>query len=297
MIWVVGNKGMLGSELSCELGKAGLAFVGSDRDVDFLDPYAIEAFASRSKVTAIVNCAAYTAVDKAEDEPEICARLNVEGPRNLAVLAHKIGARLLHISTDYVFDGNSTVPYREDDPVNPTGIYGRTKAEGEQVLLASCPDTIIVRTAWLYGEYGNNFVYTMLLLMRKKDEIGVVADQQGSPTWAQDLARTIVAVLKDRSGKSGIYHFTDAGDISWYDFAVTIHEKGRKLGILERDCRVVPLATGQYPTRARRPTYSVLSKEKIQRDFKVAVPAWDESLGRFMDEITLNRPALLERIS
>jgi dTDP-4-dehydrorhamnose reductase len=297
MIWIVGNKGMLGTELNRELRKTKLAFVGSDRDVDFLDPYAIESFASSNKVTAIVNCAAYTAVDKAEDELDLCARLNIEGPRNLALLAHNIGARLIHISTDYVFDGKAVTPYHEDDPVNPTGIYGRTKAEGEKALLAACPEAVVLRTAWLYGEDGNNFVYTMLRLMRRKDEIGVVADQRGSPTWAQDLARTIVAMLKDRSGKSGIYHFTDAGDISWYDFAVTIHEKGRKLGILEKDCRVVPLATGQYPTRARRPTYSVLSKEKIQRDFKVTVPAWDESLGRFMDEITLNRPALFERIS
>jgi dTDP-4-dehydrorhamnose reductase len=297
MIWIVGNRGMLGTELSHEMGKAGFDFVGSDREVDFLDVRAIEAFADRNQVTAIVNCAAYTAVDKAEDEPGICARLNVAGPGNLGQLAHSIGTRLIHISTDYVFDGKATTPYHEDDPVNPTGVYGRTKAEGERALFDVCPEAVVLRTAWLYGEYGNNFVYTMLRLMRKRSEIGVVEDQRGSPTWARDLARAVVVVLKDRTGKSGVYHFTDAGDISWYDFAVAIYKKGWELGVLERECRVVPLTTDQYPTKAKRPAYSVLSKEKIQRAFNVAVPAWDISLDRFMDEIALNRSALLECIS
>lgn len=297
MIWVVGDKGMLGSELKRELRKAGLEFVGSDRDVDFLDPTAIDGFASKNKVTAIVNCAAYTAVDKAEDEPELCSRLNIEGPENLAKLANKIDARLFHISTDYVFDGKSTKPYHEDDPVNPTGVYGRTKAEGEKAIFAALPKAIVLRTAWLYGEFGNNFVYTMLKLMQKKDEIGVVADQRGSPTWAKDLAKSIVTVLKNHEGKSGIYHFTDEGDISWYDFAVKIYEKGKKLGILEHNCRIMPLTTDQYPAKVRRPGYSVLSKEKIRRECSVAVPAWDESLGNFMGEISVDRSALLRRIS
>lgn len=297
MIWIVGNRGMLGTELSRELEKAGLDFVGSDREVDFLDRGAIEAFADKNKITAIVNCAAYTAVDKAEDEPELCARLNVGGPGNLGQLAHNIGARLIHISTDYVFDGKAATPYHENDPVNPTGVYGRTKAEGEKALFAACPEAVVLRTAWLYGEYGNNFVYTMLRLMKKRSEIGVVADQRGSPTWARDLARALVAVLKDHTGKSGIYHFTDEGDISWYDFAVAIYKKGRGLGILERDCRIVPLTTDQYPTKARRPAYSVLSKEKIQKAFGVVAPAWEVSLCHFMDEVASNRAALLERIS
>jgi dTDP-4-dehydrorhamnose reductase len=274
-----------------------MAFVGSDREVDFLDPVALEKFATANAVTSIVNCAAYTAVDKAEDEPELCARLNIEGPENLAKLANKIDVRLIHISTDYVFDGKSPEPYHEDDPVNPTGVYGRTKAEGEKAIFATFPKAIVLRTAWLYGEFGNNFVYTMLKLMRKKDEIGVVADQRGTPTWAKDLAKGIVVVLNNNEGKRGIYHFTDEGDISWYNFAVKIYEKGKKLGILERNCSIVPLTTDQYPTKTRRPKYSVLSKEKIHREFSVAVPTWDESLGAFMDEIAIDRPTFLGRIS
>lgn len=297
MIWIVGDKGMLGSEVRREFKKTGLAFVGSDRDVDFLSPQAIEAFAGSNDITAIVNCAAYTAVDKAEDEPELCARLNIEGPENLAKLADKINARLIHISTDYVFDGNSTKPYREDDPVNPIGVYGRTKAEGEKAIFATFPKAVVLRTAWLYGEFGNNFVYTMLKLMRKKDEIGVVADQRGTPTWAKDLAKSILALLNNHEGKCGIYHFTDEGDISWYDFAVKIYEEGKKLGILEQNCRIVPLTTDQYPAKVQRPRYSVLSKEKIRREFSVTVPTWEESVGNFIGEISADRLALFARIS
>lgn len=297
MIWIIGDKGMLGSEVMREFKKAGLAFVGSDRDVDFLTPTALETFAAANAVTAIVNCAAYTAVDKAEDEPELCARLNIEGPENLAKLANKINARLIHISTDYVFDGNSKKPYHEDDPVNPTGVYGRTKAEGEKAIFAAFPKAIILRTAWLYGEYGNNFVYTMLKLMCKKDEVGVVADQRGTPTWAKDLAKSLISVLNNHEEKRGIYHFTDEGDISWYDFAVKIYDTGKELGILNRNCRIIPLTTDQYPTKTRRPKYSVLSKDKILQNFDVSVPSWDESLVSFMKEIVANRLALLKRIS
>jgi len=297
MIWIVGDKGMLGSELRREFKRSGLAFVGSDRDIDFLDPRALETFAAANAVTAIVNCAAYTAVDKAEDEPELCARLNIEGPENLAKLANKIDARLIHISTDYVFDGKSTKPYHEEDLVNPTGVYGRTKAEGERVIFAAFPKAIVLRTAWLYGEFGNNFVYTMLKLMRKKDEIGVVTDQRGSPTWAKDLAKSIVTVLNNQEEKCGIYHFTDEGNISWYDFALKIYEKGKQLDIIERNCRIVPLTTDQYPAKVRRPGYSVLSKEKIRKEFGIIVLDWDESLSNFIDELVLNWSALLGRIS
>jgi len=296
MIWIVGDKGMLGSELRREFKEAGLAFVGSDREVNFLDPDALETFAKANAVTAIVNCAAYTAVDKAEDEPELCARLNIEGPENLAKLANKIDARLIHISTDYVFDGNSTKPYHEDDPVNPTGVYGRTKAEGERAIFAAFPKAIVLRTAWLYGEFGNNFVFTMLKLMRNKEEIGVVADQRGSPTWAKDLAKSIVAVLNNHEEKSGIYHFTNKGNISWYDFAVKINKEGRRLGILERDCRIVSLTTDQYPAKVMRPRYSVLSKDKICREFNVTVPTWEKSLGNFMSKISTDRLGLFARI-
>lgn len=296
MIWIVGNKGMLGSELTRLLCKQGMPNIGSDREVDFLNPAAIEEFALRNAVTAIVNCAAYTAVDKAEDEPELCARLNIEGPVNLAMLAKKLSVRLVHISTDYVFSGDAKEPYQEDAPMDPKGTYGCTKAEGEKRIINLYPNAIILRTAWLYGEFGSNFVYTMLKLMRKRSEIGVVADQVGSPTWAQDLARAITAILDHPENPGGIYQFTDSGEISWHEFALQIHALGRKFGILERDCTIDPLTTDQYPTKAKRPFYSVLSKEKIIRDFHVVVPLWDASLEQFLIETAWNKEALAMRI-
>jgi dTDP-4-dehydrorhamnose reductase len=292
MIWVVGNKGMLGSELSREFDRTGVAYVGSDREVDILDLNAITGFAQHRNISAIVNCAAYTAVDKAEDEPALCAKLNIDGPANLASLAQSMGARLIHISTDYVFSGDASRPYREDDAVNPQGTYGRTKAEGEKRVLSACATSIILRTAWLYGEFGPNFVYTMLKLMRRKDELGVVVDQKGSPTWARDLACAIVHILNVHDPVGGIYHYTDSGETSWYEFAVAIQAQGRLLGILEKECRIVPLSTSQYPTKTKRPAYSVLSKDKIVAEFHVSVPIWFESLKWFLVEVSGNKDAL-----
>lgn len=297
MIWVVGSNGMLGSEVLRELSHTDLPYIGSDREVDILSLNAIASFAERNLISTIVNCAAYTAVDKAEDEPELSARLNIDGPANLAQLAKTIRAKLIHISTDYVFSGNASMPYHEDDPIDPQGVYGRTKAEGEKAIISVNPDAIILRTAWLYGEFGSNFVFTMLKLMRKKDEIGVVADQRGSPTWAQDLSRAIKIIIEGPIDKSGIYHFTNAGDITWYDFAVAIQEYGRKSGILEKECRIVPLTTIQYPTKARRPAYSVLSKDKVTADFKVSISPWEESLREFIEEISRKKDIMSARIS
>ncbi len=323
MVWVVGERGMLGSEFRRLLEAEGMAFVGSDREVDILDPAALEAFAGAAGAGAvaggtaggaaagavaavagtaggagsgaaagaagggiswIVNCAAYTAVDRAEDEAELCRRLNVEGPANLAALAEKIGASILHISTDYVFDGVADRPYREDDPMGPTGVYGRTKAEGEVALAALCRRSVILRTAWLYGKDGPNFVYTMLRLMRQKDSIGVVADQRGSPTWARDLAAAMLAIVRSAEPRYGVFHFTDGGETNWYEFACEILRLGREAGLLEKDCRVEALTTEQYPTKARRPAYSVLSKDKIAAVYGVRVPEWRESLSRFFGE-------------
>ena len=222
MIWLIGNKGMLGTELAGALAVSALEFAGSDREVDILDPAAIQAFAKGKKVEWIVNCAAYTAVEKAEDEVELCTRLNAHGPENIARAAGKLGAKLVHISTDYVFDGSGTRPYVEDDPVAPIGVYGRTKAEGEARLRAACTRHVIVRTAWLYGKHGPNFVHTMLRAMREKEKIGVVADQRGTPTYAADLAAAIVTIIRAPRPVFGTFHFTDLGETSWYEFAVAI---------------------------------------------------------------------------
>lgn len=285
MIWLTGARGMLGSEIAARLAVSGCPYTGSDRDVDISSTHAISSFAQGKDIQWIVNCAAYTAVDKAEAEPETAERLNVAGPRNLGAFARSVRAGVIHVSTDYVFSGEGTQPYREDDPVGPTGVYGRTKAAGEVALRQVCDNSIIVRTAWLYGRHGRNFVYTMLRLMQEREEVGVVSDQRGSPTWAADLAAAIVSILSAKEARYGTYHFTNDGETTWFGFANQIHRLGSELGVLKRDCRIKALSTAEYPTPARRPAYSVLSKEKIVREFGVSVPAWQPSLESFMRDI------------
>lgn len=292
MIWVIGNKGMLGTELVNLFDNNHVHYAGTDREVSILDPPPLRNFVENKNIEWIINCAAYTAVDKAEDDSELCHALNAQGPENLGRLAQEIGARVLHISTDYVFSGNPLLeagrprPYREDDPVGPTGVYGKSKAEGERLLMAAAPNSIILRTAWLYGKHGNNFVYTMLRLMNERDTIGVVADQRGSPTWAYDLASAILYLINLPHEKliPGIYHYTNEGETTWYDFAREIYRLGKQYSLITRDCEIKPLTTDQYPTKARRPAYSVLSKEKIKA-LGVSIPPWQESLERFMRDL------------
>jgi dTDP-4-dehydrorhamnose reductase len=285
MIWLVGNKGMLGSEVAAALTEAGFEFVGSDRDVDILDPAAIAAFAAGKGVAWIVNCAAYTAVDRAEDEAELATRLNADGPENLARLAAAIGARILHISTDYVFDGSSERPYVEDDSVAPIGAYGRGKAEGEARVRSACVEHVILRTAWLYGKGGGNFVSTMLKLMGSKDRVGVVADQRGTPTYAADLARAIAAIVGSKAPRFGTFHYSNLGETTWYGFALEIKRLGIEYGILTKDCPIDALTTEEYPTKARRPLRSLLSKEKIRKAYNLEIPDWRESLALYLRDI------------
>jgi dTDP-4-dehydrorhamnose reductase len=295
-IWLIGNKGMLGTDISLLLEKSGLPFVGTDREVDITDAAALKQFAENQPIGWIINCAAYTAFDKAEDDVENCRRLNVLGAGNIAACAKSIGVRLVHISTDYVFDGKGITaegsdvlrPYREDDPTAPIGIYGLTKRDGELVVLEKNPETYIIRTAWLYGKYGNNFVKTMLRLMNGQDEVRVVNDQRGSPTWAYDLASMIVNLIKITvSGKTvpfGIYHYTNEGNIAWHDFAGEIYRQGRELGLIVKDCSIKPCTSAEYPARVRRPAYSVLDKTKIKAALGIDIPAWDKSLWEYLKE-------------
>lgn len=276
---------MLGTELSAALAASGLEFSGTDRDVDILDPRAIGAFAAGKRIDWIVNCAAYTAVDRAEDEVDLCRAVNADGPENLARAASAAGAKLLHLSTDYVFDGSGSEPYREDDSVSPLGSYGRSKAEGEDRVRSSCPEHLIVRTAWLYGRHGPNFVYAMLKLMRTKERIGVVADQRGTPTNAADLAAAILAMLRAPRTMYGTFHFANLGETNRREFAVAILRLGREHGILEHDCTVEALATAEYPTKAKRPPYSVLSKDKIMAAYGLEIPAWEDSLSVFIGDL------------
>jgi len=288
VIWLIGSKGMLGTELAEVLTASGLAWAGSDRETDIRDPQALQSWlaapggANGQTVDWIVNCSAYTAVDRAEDEEELARGINALGAGNIARLAATIGARLIHISTDYVFRGDGTRPYIETDPVDPQGAYGRTKAEGESLVSNLCPQNFIVRTAWLYGQHGPNFVDTMLRLMRERDSIGVVADQHGTPTWAFDLARAIAAIIKREPASFGIYHFTNAGQTTWHEFAGEIQRLGLEYGLLDHACSIKPLTTAEYPTKAQRPAYSVLSKDKIMAA-GIAVPEWKASLHAFFE--------------
>ena len=233
-------------------------------------------------IEACINCAAYTAVDKAEDEPELATLINAFAPKVLADTCKRHNALLIHISTDYVFGGDAHEPYKVDDPINPQSVYGSTKAEGERLIRESGCNYMIVRTAWLYSSVGKNFVKTMLMLGDTKDEINVVADQKGCPTWAHDLAVALLALL-NKNGKNEVhetFHFTNEGQITWHDFATAIMEIGGK------QCKVNPITTDQYPTKAKRPAYSVLDLSKIKEFAEIEIPEWRDSLAKCIEELS-----------
>jgi dTDP-4-dehydrorhamnose reductase len=287
MIWLIGDKGMLGTELSRLLEKNSMPFRGSDREVDITDTEALLSFARAGSFDWIINCAAYTAVDKAEDDQDLCRRLNTAGAANIAKTAKAVNARLVHISTDYVFNGQGTRPYREDDPTDPIGVYGLTKRDGENAVLNENAASYIIRTAWLYGIYGNNFVKTMLRLMQERESISVVNDQRGSPTWAFDLAGTVQHLIRQTDdGKNipfGIYHFTNEGICTWFEFASAIYEEGRGLGLLAKPCAVKPCTSAEYPAKVKRPAYSVLDKSKIKETLDLEIPLWQGSLKKYLE--------------
>jgi dTDP-4-dehydrorhamnose reductase len=229
---------------------------------------------------------AYTAVDRAETEPEKAFLINHTGVENLATTAKESGCRLIHISTDYVFDGKATTPYTEETKPNPLSVYGKSKLKGEEAILKIQPDFVIIRTSWLYSEYGTNFVKTMLKLMNEKEEINVVSDQQGSPTYAADLAEMIMVILEnaeENEWKNGIYHFSNQGETTWYGFA----EKIKELAHIDT-CKLRPIKTEEYKVAAERPRYSVLDKSKIESTFHVAIPHWEDALKRCIKKLSYN---------
>ena len=273
-ILVTGCNGQLGNEMQL-LEKVHPAHNYYNTDVeelDITDQQAIERFVEENAIDGIVNCAAYTAVDKAEANEDFCRLLNATAPGYLAEAMGRRGGWMIQVSTDYVFDGTNHRPYVETDPVCPNSAYGRTKLEGEQMVQKCCPQSMIIRTAWLYSTFGNNFVKTMLRLGREKQELGVIFDQIGTPTYARDLAVAIFAAI-EQGVKPGVYHFSNEGVISWYDFTKAIH---RIAGITT--CHVRPLHTAEYPTPASRPHYSVLDKTKIKQTYGLEIPYWEESL-------------------
>ncbi|WP_071145979.1 dTDP-4-dehydrorhamnose reductase [Bacteroides ihuae] len=273
-ILVTGANGQLGNEMRV-LSKDNAQhtyFFTDVQELDICNQQAIEAYVTENQIDVIANCAAYTAVDNAEENKDLCDKLNNIAPGYLAAAAQSRGAAMIQVSTDYVFDGTNHIPYTEEEPTCPASVYGTTKLAGEEKVLACCEKAVVIRTAWLYSIYGNNFVKTMIRLGRERDNLGVIFDQIGTPTYAHDLAIAIYAII-NKGIVRGIYHFSNEGVCSWYDFTLAIH---RMAGI--DSCKVLPLHTVDYPTKAARPHYSVLDKTKIKETFGLEIPHWEESL-------------------
>jgi dTDP-4-dehydrorhamnose reductase len=272
-ILITGANGQLGNEmrvLSAAHPKHSYYFTDVE-ELDICDKAAVTAFVEANAIDLIVNCAAYTNVDKAEEDEATALKINAEA---LSVLGSQ-SIRVIHVSTDYVFSGDEHVPCKETDPVGPRTAYGRTKYEGEKLLMAACPEAVIPRTAWLYSSFGNNFVKTMIRLGKEKESLGVVFDQIGTPTYAADLAAAIFTVIEYHVWCPGIYHFTNEGVCSWYDFTIAIHELA---GI--KNCQVRPISSEEYAYKTPRPHYSVLDKSKFKKTFNVEIPYWMDGLRR-----------------
>ncbi len=284
-ILVTGSNGQLGNEIKrvSVNHEDNFKFFFTDvNELDITNREAVESYLKENNIKYIVNCAAYTAVDKAEDDVDLCYKINRDAVANLGIAAANNGVKVIHVSTDYVFDGTASSPYKETDVTNPQSVYGKSKQEGEKILLETCTQSIIIRTAWLYSIFGNNFVKTMMKYGKERDELNVVADQTGTPTNAADLARAIIKILdfsEAQRFEAGIYHFSNEGVTSWYDFTIAIHKSA---GI---SCKVNPITTEQYPTKAKRPQYSVLDKAKIKSVFNLSIPNWEDSLNICIAEL------------
>lgn len=273
-VLVTGSKGQLGRALRKQSADSldHSFFFYSQEELDITDSEKFRRLLQLHQIDVVVNCAAYTLVDQAEDDAALCHKINREAVKSIGTIAHELGVGMIHFSTDYVFDGNSCIPYVEDDEVNPQTVYGDSKWKGEQELLSVCPHSVIIRTAWLYADAGTNFVQTILKLGQERKSLKVVFDQIGTPTSAMDLAQFVLWVL-DQGLIPGIYHYSNEGVCSWYDFAKAI------LSLREMtDCEVLPIHSAEYPTKAKRPHYSVLDKTKVKQVYKITIPHWYDSL-------------------
>ena len=277
-ILITGCNGQLGTEMRNQsiVHPQHTYFFTDVAELDITNRQAVADFVQEKAIDLIVNCAAYTNVDKAEEDETTARLLNAQAVENLGVT----GAKVIHVSTDYVFSGEDSIPYRESDAVTPRTAYGRTKLEGEQLLLAACPEAVIIRTAWLYSPYGNNFVKTMIRLGAEREELRVVFAQIGTPTYAGDLAKAIFAIIEFPEWRPGIYHFTNEGVCSWYDFTIEIL---RQAGI---NCRVLPIRSEEYAYKTPRPHYSVLDKSKIKNTFNIHIPYWTDSLAHCLNQMS-----------
>lgn len=288
-ILVTGSNGQLGSEIKdLEAHFTDFKFFFMDLpDLDICNNSQLDVFFKDKNINTVINCAAYTAVDKAEQDSEIANEVNSTGVLNLVNALEKVGGKLIHISTDYVFDGNSFLPYQELDQVNPIGVYGNTKRSGELEVINSDIDAIVIRTSWLYSAYGTNFVKTMLRLGNEREELGVIFDQIGTPTNASDLSKACLDILAyskeaNINSNGNLYHFSNEGVASWYDFAIAIMTLGKV------NCHVKPIETKDYPNPAKRPHFSVLNKSKIKNDFEIDIPYWRDSLAKCILKLNEN---------
>ena len=280
-ILITGCNGQLGNEIQLlEKEYPQHTYFNTDvAELDITNQLAVNDFINRHAIDGVINCAAYTAVDKAEGDKELCTTLNTVAPSYLAAAIDKRGGWIIHVSTDYVFDGTHHTPYVETDTPSPDSVYGSTKLAGELGVSKFCKKHMIIRTAWLYSAFGNNFVKTMIRLGNEKAELGVIFDQIGTPTYARDLAVAIMTAV-DKGIETGVYHYSNEGVISWYDFTKAIH---RIAGI--KDCKVRPLHTSEYPTAANRPAYSVLDKTKIKQTYGIEIPYWEDSLKECIERL------------
>ena len=281
-ILVTGGNGQLGSELKSLAGNFPFEFVFIDvSDVDLLNNQSISTFFENNKFDHIINCAAYTAVDKAEEEKDLCKKINADAVAVIATIAKEHGSKLIHISTDYVFDGEFNQPIEETAVAKPLSVYGKTKLEGENNVLQILPEAVIIRTSWVYSTFGKNFVKTIASLAKQRPELTVVSDQFGTPTYAKDLAAAIMAIITSGVNAPGIYNFTNEGSISWYDFAVYINDH---YGF---NCKIKPIKTSEYNTAAARPKFSVLDKTKIKKTYNLDIPYWSHSLKECLNKLVL----------
>jgi len=275
-ILVTGSNGQLGSEIK-QLSKeySYRFYFTTKKELDISNMQDIRKYIIYNNIDTIINCAAYTAVDKAENEKELADLINHRAVKNLAILSNELNLKLIHISTDYVFDGKNYKPYSEEDKTNPQSVYGQTKLDGEKSIIEyNLKNSIIIRTSWVYSSFGNNFVKTMLKLGKEKDELGVIFDQVGTPTYARDLAKTILDIIpKIQNSKLEIYHYSNEGVLSWYDFAKEI------MKMAKLNCNIKPIESSEYPTPAKRPHYSLLNKTKIKKEFNIMIPYWKDSLS------------------
>jgi dTDP-4-dehydrorhamnose reductase len=285
-VLITGSNGQLGSEikeLATRYKKYNFIFKDLP-ELDICNFEVLQAFIIDFNINIVINCAAYTAVDKAEEDAEIAEQVNYEGVLNIVNALQTVNGKLIHISTDYVFDGNHFLPYKESDPVSPIGVYGETKRAGELAVINGDIDSIVIRTSWLYSAYGNNFVKTMMRLGNDKEELNVIFDQVGTPTFAGDLAIACLEILSNKNSridkKGNLYHFSSEGVASWYDFAIAI----MKIGNI--NCKVMPIETKDYPILAKRPHYSVLNKAKIKKDFGLEIPYWRDSLEKCIEKLS-----------